>query len=108
MGRFFFSVIRRLPRSTRTDTLFPSSTLCRSVDGRAVGSWAVERVQIPQRDVARIEHQIDGLSRVEPGPPEVGPAHRPVHDGADTMDFDLSQAMAAGIDRKSTRLNSSH
>src|SRR3546814_3769730 len=27
---FFFLVIRRPPRSTRTDTLFPISTLCRS------------------------------------------------------------------------------
>src|SRR3546814_12749207 len=27
---FFFSMIRRPPRSTRTDTLFPYTTLCRS------------------------------------------------------------------------------
>src|SRR3546814_21002105 len=28
---FFFLMIRRPPRSTRTDTLFPYTTLCRSV-----------------------------------------------------------------------------
>src|SRR3546814_16547489 len=30
--RFFFLMIRRPPRSTRTDTLFPYTTLFRSVD----------------------------------------------------------------------------
>src|SRR3546814_17287818 len=29
---FFFLMIRQPPRSTRTDTLFPYTTLCRSVD----------------------------------------------------------------------------
>src|SRR3546814_15445415 len=29
---FIFLTLRRPPRSTRTDTLFPSTTLCRSVD----------------------------------------------------------------------------
>src|SRR3546814_15342429 len=31
---FVFSMIRRPPRSTRTDTLFPYTTLFRSLDGR--------------------------------------------------------------------------
>src|SRR3546814_14458311 len=31
---FFFLMIRRPPRSTRTDTLFPYPTLCRSVEPR--------------------------------------------------------------------------
>src|SRR3546814_8677198 len=31
---FFFLMIRRPPRSTRTDTLFPYTTLCRSKGGR--------------------------------------------------------------------------
>src|SRR3546814_19653191 len=36
-GRFFFLMIRRPPRSTRTDTLFPYTTLFRSFDrARAV------------------------------------------------------------------------
>src|SRR3546814_7843379 len=34
---FFFLMIRRPPRSTRTDTLFPYTTLFRSLDG-----WAME------------------------------------------------------------------
>src|SRR3546814_7180323 len=36
---FFFLMIRRPPRSTRTDTLFPYTTLCRSGEGcRALAS----------------------------------------------------------------------
>src|SRR3546814_3843530 len=33
IGLFFFLIIRRPPSSTRTDTLFPYTTLSRSVDG---------------------------------------------------------------------------
>src|SRR3546814_320262 len=32
LSLFFFSMIRRPPRSTRTDTLFPYTTLFRSID----------------------------------------------------------------------------
>src|SRR3546814_15083113 len=35
---FFFLMIRRLPRSTRTDTLFPYTTLFRSVSRSAAGA----------------------------------------------------------------------
>src|SRR3546814_18698102 len=43
---FFFLMIRRPPRSTRTDTLFPDTTLFRSIDVRDVeltGQGAGER-----------------------------------------------------------------
>src|SRR3546814_15706472 len=42
---FFFLIIRRLPTSTRTDTLFPYTTLFRSIDiGRVEkGDAALER-----------------------------------------------------------------
>src|SRR3546814_13518877 len=35
-GRFFFLMIRRPPRSTRTDTLFPYTTLFRSWPGSII------------------------------------------------------------------------
>src|SRR3546814_10549691 len=38
-GLFFFLMIRRPPRSTRTDTLFPYTTLFRSLGGNAVGMY---------------------------------------------------------------------
>src|SRR3546814_14996806 len=39
---FFFLMIRRPPRSTRTDTLFPYTTLFRSLGaGKVMASWAM-------------------------------------------------------------------
>src|SRR3546814_18956174 len=44
----FFLMIRRPPRSTRTDTLFPYTTLFRSglVEGRAIDRFAFRRRQL--------------------------------------------------------------
>src|SRR3546814_12211473 len=39
----FFLMIRRPPRSTRTDTLFPYTTLFRSQYANACGAFAVSR-----------------------------------------------------------------
>src|SRR3546814_18840139 len=45
---FFFLMIRRPPRSTRTDTLFPYTTLFRSLDG-----WdTFERLGSPEGELA--------------------------------------------------------
>src|SRR3546814_16558902 len=46
---FFFLMIRRPPRSTRTDTLFPYTTLFRSRCGScsAPGRWAPVVVPVP-------------------------------------------------------------
>src|SRR3546814_5320151 len=41
---FFFLMIRRPPRSTRTDTLFPYTTLFRSVGGRVLEDAVVEQL----------------------------------------------------------------
>src|SRR3546814_14602192 len=46
---FFFLMIRRPPRSTRTDTLFPYTTLFRSV----VGGLQHHHVDAAARDVGR-------------------------------------------------------
>src|SRR3546814_10029303 len=40
---FFVLMIRRLPRSTRTDTLFPYTTLFRSAQGKSMRSLASPR-----------------------------------------------------------------
>src|SRR3546814_13600713 len=80
---FFFLMIRRPPRSTRTDTLFPYTTLFRSRDelhvGDAVPLDESERLQ----RVEAVHHHRGAAETVH----SVGPARR---------------------DRKSTRLNSSH
>src|SRR3546814_12633005 len=100
---FFFLMIRRPPRSTRTDTLFPYTTLFRSVeDGRAL--------QCLLRLVARARLAVAEVHRgrlvgryVRPGDPffaslmaspKVAPA--------------APEGQSEALDRKSTRLNSSH
>src|SRR3546814_13419568 len=40
---FFFLMILRPPRSTRTDTLFPYTTLFRSLEGSEVCDWLTSR-----------------------------------------------------------------
>src|SRR3712207_7911924 len=78
---FFFLMIRRPPRST----LFPYTTLFRSPGCDQDG-----------RPVARVDrlHQLDDLSRGR---------YRPLHRIHHACTGDL-----AWVDRKSTRLNSSH
>src|SRR3546814_11382243 len=63
---FFFLMIRRPPRSTRTDTLFPYTTLFRSAVGAGADITA-QRVaavrQLPRNDYARIyEPRCGGVS----------------------------------------------
>src|SRR3546814_16675417 len=98
-------MIRRPPRSTRTDTLFPYTTLFRSQrqgaahDGAEVPQLAELVAQPRERGVRGVEQRIpqqllarEGqLVRHAPGPP-----HR------------LVVATFGAADRKSTRLNSSH
>src|SRR3546814_11365913 len=85
---FYFLVIRRPPRSTRTYTLFPYTTLFRSAQGAPEQEWAGSDQHQLQRDVpgpGRRSGFADLFRILSVGPPG---AHHP--------------------DRKSTRLNSSH
>src|SRR3546814_17437576 len=98
----FFLRIRPPPRSTRTDTLFPYTTLFRSLTLHFLDTE--ERI----RTAAEIR------KRLKPGAPFVA-AHGSFPQGAGTRDRWLdryaSYAIASGgdpEDRKSTRLNSSH
>src|SRR3546814_13680905 len=99
-------MIRRPPRSTRTDTLFPYTTLFRSVG--ALSAYLARLISSKQfislRDIFR------RAARRMP---------RPIHDAAKKAD-EFARGMATGGtlfeelgfyyvgDRKSTRLNSSH
>src|SRR3546814_13684967 len=91
---FFFLMIRRPPRSTRTDTLFPYTTLFRSDAMR-------------RRDKAYDGRFIVGvLTTGIYCRPSCG-ARQPLR--ANVRFFaDGAAARTAGLDRKSTRLNSSH
>src|SRR3546814_15277946 len=84
----FFLMIRRPPRSTRTDTLFPYTTLFRSPPFVGEGVVGVDR----EGPVGRRRRQ--GGSGNRGGCKESEKAHASLH-----------RSMG---DRKSTRLNSSH
>src|SRR3546814_13367567 len=60
----FFLMIRRQPRSTRTDTLFPYTTLFRST-GRLVGGAERTRLQFRQRTDAGCRPGLGGTDRSE-------------------------------------------
>src|SRR3546814_20761625 len=100
-------MLRRPPRSTRTDQLFPYPTLCRSVDtgGRFAGyrgSGADITAQRQSAEDASLLALYDSLT---------GLANRfHISKKLDTTlaAFTQQQRSCAIIDRKSTRLNSSH
>src|SRR3546814_3756331 len=128
---FLFLMIRRPPRSTRTDTLFPYTTLFRSPAqqvgapggrGEQPGQLAQDRVagMVAERvvdtlEVIDIERQQGQWRAVAPGPrdlrldgvlempaiPEAGQAV-----GSRQHFDDLPRGVH--LDRKSTSLNSSH
>src|SRR3546814_12419025 len=100
---------RRPPRSTRTDTLFPYTTLFRSglVDlygaepqalGRLHGAVQVLREHAGRQAIGRVVRAVQrGLEIVERAYRQQG-----------RKGFLAPQTLRLGEDRKSTRLNSSH
>src|SRR3546814_11112919 len=92
----FFLMIRRPPRSTRTDTLFPYTTLFRSNKVHASCRYTDTRRPAGAQHCARLGRLAGGIgpvgrARIQTDGPNVRP---------------LARNRAA--DRKSTRLNSSH
>src|SRR3546814_14749032 len=98
---FLFLMVRRPPRSTLTDTLFPDTTLFRSLpilleNMRREGyELAVSRPRV-------VLKEIDGV--------KCEPFEMLTVDIEDTNQGAVMEALGArrGEDRKSTRLNSSH
>src|SRR3546814_21151391 len=83
---FFVFKVRRPPRSTRTDTLFPYTTLVRS------------RCEAARPGMAALEHRVTvALAQLAAGK----------HQGA-RGELDGVMAFHHEEDRKRTRLNSSH
>src|SRR3546814_20059753 len=97
-------MIRLPPRSTRTDTLFPYTTLFRS-RGEGV-NWRQSRGASGYSPLDQINSSNVGTLRlawslsIPGGPLETAPL---VHDG-----IMFVPTAGARVDRKSTRLNSSH
>src|SRR3546814_15079391 len=103
-------MIRRPPRSTRTDTLFPYTTLFRS-DGADVGYFTDWKNQVPARNLLPHEytHSWDGKFR---RPAELWTPNYsvPMRDSGLWVYEGQTQfwGYVLPADRKSTRLNSSH
>src|SRR3546814_5937132 len=105
-------MIRRPPRSTRTDTLFPYTTLFRSVDrdrrGRRRVGRAIAREFDPAADDDRDAFLAVGQDELE-RPADLA-ALRGVEARRERVEKDRGRDRAdeTAADRKSTRLNSSH
>src|SRR3546814_13738442 len=88
----FFLMIRRPPRSTRTDTLFSYTTLFRSEGDGLAGQGLDDDLH----STAQAEHQVEGGLLLDVV----------VRQGAAVLQLLACEDEA--LDRKSTRLNSSH
>src|SRR3546814_18603704 len=103
----FFLMIRRPPRSTRTDTLFPYTTLFRSGSSwfhppasRQIGQL-VPKIGTTAARLTSAALQAQSERRKTP------PLGGRLREGAESY-AKLAQIAGARSDRKSTRLNSSH
>src|SRR3546814_4655733 len=109
---------RRPPRSTRTDTLFPYTTLFRSLQSRTGWTTALAAAPSPARLLVG-----NGRKILYVAPPRLGPWPQPwmlptstrrpgpIVEDSETRLMNVPFApvgLAREIDRKSTRLNSSH
>src|SRR3546814_7189971 len=114
----FFLMKRRPPRSTRTDTHLPYTTLCRSYDvpGRlaschtaVIGGYAIEG-HVPMRHVARLlqDKPRDVRGIAVPGMPRGSPGMEMPDGSVDAFEVMAFSSDGKVSDRKSTRLNSSH
>src|SRR3546814_16669245 len=105
-------MIRRLPRATRTDTLFPFTTLFRSGQYGHV-AWSLERLAIFDHLGDGCPGRVDGvgdrfdllLQSLALGGDGVEMRKLRLEMGLEACGFEW---LVANRDRKSTRLNSSH
>src|SRR3546814_4183525 len=126
---FFFLMIRRPPRSTRTDTLFPYTTLFRSVNHSRMSFRQVsEYVYVRLEDIDKVSAIVADVNDMLEEHPEMGDylifrfdsygeyslklylyAYTSGAITAYTDYMRVKQDLLLKIaDRKSTRLNSSH
>src|SRR3546814_7952532 len=100
-------MIRRPPRSTRTDTLCPYTTLFRSIAGERwlrVGRMPVEQVRDPQveahlPDAGKIRLVVENEIQRRHGAALDGRCEKVVRDAADVVDRTLSRESVAGPTR---------
>src|SRR3546814_13736441 len=100
-------MIRRPPTSTRTDTLFPYTTLFRSLLVPSAQHFQDQQAHadtsVAEQRVEAVEGEVD-----EPEPEDVHHDATELHSPAHEHGRSRSEGGAEQQDRKSTRLNSSH
>src|SRR3546814_7029636 len=113
-------MIRRPPRSTRTDTLFPYTTLFRSIglldEGATVPFIARYRKEVTggldDTQLRTLEERLGYLRELESRRETVLDSIRSQGKLTDELQAQIAAAMTKAeledLDRKSTRLNSSH
>src|SRR3546814_14297822 len=109
---FFFLMIRRPPRSTRTDTLFPYTTLFRSNDGQFYHILHGTKL-LPPSGLKRLHSVLadasDVLAKGMHGSPDLAcDWHGLTDEHFEQLCYDIILTMPRFEDRQSTRLNSSH
>src|SRR3546814_10872144 len=106
-------MILRPPRSTRTDTLFPSTTLFRSPDDRSAEN-RLTAAMVGRLDAGEDVVVVRQANRIEAAARLPGTDRAYVYASRDTNVPGFQQSARASAvladykDRKSTRLNSSH
>src|SRR3546814_10719388 len=116
---FFFLMIRRPPRSTRTDTLFPYTTLFRSAIVHTASYVGGRQAPAPAHDWSGIQpgtlagdRAMQTASRLTLTSLALGIAGVLAMGQADASGFQIRENSVRHLgrakDRKSTRLNSSH
>src|SRR3546814_15488891 len=102
---FFFLMIRRPPRSTRTDTLFPYTTLFRSLQGFDADDQVALGKRLIDLDGTENKGRLGANALL-------GVSLANAHAVAASKKLPLWKLLAGDrapvLDRKSTRLNSSH
>src|SRR3546814_15542237 len=102
-------MIRRPPRSTRTDTLFPYTTLFRSVLwSKTDGANAVRGIASLNSYPMYLNTRNPNVRSIQDFTNESRIAVPAVKVSAQAIALQMAAAKAFGEDRKSTRLNSSH
>src|SRR3546814_15041027 len=111
-------MIPRPPRSTRTDTLFPYTTLFRSVSWAEISAWVINlsiNGPNPTKDIDFLKGLIVKYQQSDENKKKQSASNAIafITDQLDTISNSLQKVEMQlerfkGEDRKSTRLNSSH
>src|SRR3546814_7826984 len=101
-------MIRRPPRSTRTDTLFPYTTLCRAQLLGGTTAEAADKLRALLEKQKRPERELESLKAKAASGATADLASGAVEVGGIKVLAARLEGFDAKADRKSTRLNSSH